>query len=398
MRMQPSQPPQVTRPEQTTEGKATLNLSHDPSVPAAFYNPRMSLNRDLAILFAKSYFNSRERIRICDPMCGSGVRSIRYAFELPGTSFILAGDKDTASAKATQANVLLNCAESRVSVVESDANLLLLNHEFDRFDLVDLDPFGSPAPFFESALRATTDMGVLAATATDMGPLSGARASAGLRKYGVTTIRSEFEKEMAARTLAGCLATIAARIGLGINIAFTHATDNYVRIYAVTAKGKTNANLSMRYMGFVEYCQSCLRRDTRDALSSIQPVCENCKEKKRIGGRIWVGKLWDQNLVKRMIERSPDLNSSRLSEIQKLLALVQEECEAPAFYYRTDVLSARLKTKPPKLTSLLEGLREKGYQATRTHFDPTGFRSNAPAVEIASVTRSLSGEAKPQEV
>jgi len=279
--------------------------------------------------------------------------------------------------------------QERVSVLESDANLLLLSHEAERFDLVDLDPFGSPAPFFDSAVRATQDGGVVAATATDMGPLTGARAAAGFRKYGVTLIKTEFEKEIAARTLAGCLAATAARIGLGVEIAFTHVIDHYARIYANITKGKKNANSSMKFLGFVEYCQSCLLRNSRNSLQSLCTTCESCGERKLIIGPVWTGKLWNPILVERMIKRTPLLVSNRLSEIQRLLSLIEEEDEAPAFHYRMDVLSAKLKMKPLKMQSFLGALRGNGYVATRSHFDPSAFRTNATSLEIAAIARSF---------
>lgn len=325
-------------------------------------------------------------------MSGSGVRAVRYMLELPNASIVVVGDKDQTAVKTTLATVRLNGLEDKISVVESDANLLLLNHETDRFDLVDLDPFGSPAPFFESTLRATVDGGVVAATATDMGPLTGARASACLRKYGVTPIRTEFEKEIAVRALVGCLAGIAGRLGLGVDIVFTHASDHYARIYAAIAKGKTQANVSTRSLGFVEYCRNCLRRDSHNSLQSIRTTCEDCGGREMIGGPYWLGKLCDRNVVIRMIEHCPRLVSSRLSEIQKMLSLIEEECEAPPFYYRTDLLSAKLTIKPPRLKTVLDALHGKGYKATRTHFDANGFRTDAPNLEVVSIMRSLANE------
>lgn len=375
-----------------TEGKAKIIVSEEGNASRAFYNPRMNLNRDLAVLFAQSYFAPSRQLRVCDPMSASGVRAVRYMLELPNVPNLVAGDKDRSAVKTTLATARLNNLEDRISVVESDANLLLLNHEIDRFDLVDLDPFGSPAPFFESALRATVDGGVIAATATDMGPLTGARASACLRKYGVTAIRTGFEKEIAARALAGCLTEIAGRLGLGVDIAFTHASDHYARIYATVSKGKTKANISTRSLGFIEHCGNCLRRDAHDSLQSIRTTCEDCGGRKMIGGPYWIGKLWNSHVVRRMIKNCPQLESSRLSEIQEMLSCVEEECEASPFYYRTDVLSANLRIKPPRLKTLLDALHDNHYKATRTHFDPVGFRACASNLEVLSIARSLANE------
>lgn len=355
-----------------------------------FYNPRMSLNRDLAVLFASSHFSSERRLRVCDPMTGSGVRAVRYVLESTNVETVFAADKDAATVESARAAVRLNGLEENITVVESDANTFLQDHVQERFDLVDLDPFGSPAPFFESAARATTDGGVVASTATDMGPLTGARPAACYRKYGSRSIRSEFEKEMAVRVLAGCLASTAGRLQLGINIAFAHASDHYARIYAAIMKGRPSANTSVKSVGFVEYCPNCLRRDARHSLEGIRTICEDCRRKTIIGGPLWLGPLWDIRTVQGMVERTPMLYSSRLSEIQRILTYGEQESRFPAFYYRTDSISRSLGTKPPALAAVFKALREAGYRTTGTHFHPNGFRTNADNREIISIVRSLS--------
>jgi len=377
-----------------SEGRARLDLpAEEEDGPKVFYNSKMSLNRDLAILFASSHFPAYRQLRICDPMTGSGVRAVRYVLETPNVLSVLAADTEPRTVETAQATARLNGAESKTTVVESDANVLLANHVNERFDLVDLDPFGSPAPFFENALRATLDGGVLAATATDMGPLTGARASACARKYGIRPVRSEFEKEMAVRILAACICMTAGRLKLGIEIVFSHASDHYARICARVSKGTGLANLSARSLGFVEYCPTCLRRAARDKLESIETSCEDCTGNTRIGGPIWLGPIWDEPTVKHMIERTPLLQSSRLSEVQEILACISEEQNAPALHYTTDAFSRRLTLRPPAMSRVLNALHEAGFSATRTHFNPTGFRTDASCMEITSILRALANVA-----
>lgn len=393
MTVQPESSSSVT-PE-ATEGRAKLILPSQATSgrTGVFYNPKMSLNRDLAILFASSYFPLWRRLRVCDPMTGSGVRAVRYAIELSNVTSVVAADNRPETVEAAQRTIQLNGLGAKITAVESDANLLLLNHLRERFDLIDLDPFGSPAPFFESAARATIDSGVIAATATDMGPLTGARAAACARKYGVRPIRTEFEKEMAIRVIASCLAAIAGRLELGINVVFSHASDHYARIYAAITKGKPSANFSAKSLGFIEYCPGCLRRDARNSLETIRTTCEDCGTKTKLGGPVWLGRLWDAATVQRMIGRTPELGSSRLSEIQQILGCIDEELDAPPFHYRTDAISGRLRMKPAGMNRVLNALHEAGYQAARTHFHSNGFRTDASCREIASILRTLTKEA-----
>ena len=369
------------------EGLAKLQLPPEPR--GVFYNPKMSINRDLAILFAGSHFPRSKEIRLCDPMTGSGVRAARYLLETKNVQRVVAADKESNAVKLAQETALLNQVADRVVVVHSDAHTLLSDHAADRFDFIDLDPFGSPAPFFEAALRATTDGGVIAATATDMGPLSGARPAACMRKYGVSPLRTEFEKELAVRTLASCVSITACKMELGTDIAFAHATDHYARLYAVVSKGRKAANRTLTSLGYVTYCPTCLFRSEVKSISSVQNRCGNCSAAARIGGPFWIDTMWDRTTVDSMVHRAPSLASSGLSDIQRLLGRVQLEIDSPRFYYTTDAIASAYRAKPPSIESLVESLMADGYQAARTHFCPTGFRTNASLRVIVDRFRTI---------
>ncbi|MGA3110006.1 MAG: tRNA (guanine(10)-N(2))-dimethyltransferase, partial [Candidatus Bathyarchaeia archaeon] len=369
-------PSPTYHPNVVVEGRARVQFTSRSS--NVFYNPKMSLNRDLAILFTISHFPKDRLLQLCDPMAGSGVRAVRYALEAPNVASVVAADRLPEAAELARETVRLNNVENKISVIEADAFTLLAKNPRERFDLIDLDPFGSSSPFFESALRATVSGGVLVATATDMGPLSGARPGACKRKYGVDTIRAEFEKEIALRTMASALMTTAAKLELGINLAFSHATDHYARLYATVTKGRKAANASLLNLGFVAHCSTCLTRTTISFLSSIRGDCENCRSRISVGGPFWLGPLWDRETVRRMIQHTPLLLSTRLSEIQKTLSSIESELDSAAFYYTTDAAAAAFRTKPPSISTLLSSLRHIGYKASRTHFNPTGFRTDAP--------------------
>jgi tRNA (guanine26-N2/guanine27-N2)-dimethyltransferase len=370
-----------------TEGKAKLQLL--PTYGKVFYNSRMSFNRDLAVLFASSYFSSTPKARVCDPMAGSGVRAVRYLLETSVIEHVVAGDRQALSAELAQETIRMNGVGSKASVVHRDAHTLLSQHSADRFDLIDLDPFGSPAPFFESALRATAAGGVIAATATDMGPLSGARPAACKRKYGISPLRTEFEKEIAVRTLASCLSAAACRMELGIDIAFSHATDHYARLYALVIRGRKAANRNLAYLQYLAYCPTCLFRTGKPSISSLQNRCANCGAPALIGGPFWFGPLWDRRIVDEMARHTPTLATSRFSEVEKTLNRIQGESHAPKFYYTTDAIASKYSTKPPSIASLLQSLRDLGFQATRTHFNPVGFRTNAPIRDIIGSFRTV---------
>jgi tRNA (guanine26-N2/guanine27-N2)-dimethyltransferase len=322
-------------------------------------------------------------------MTGSGVRVARYLLETANVEHVVAADSGQDAVELTRQTIRLNGLEERTTVIQVDAHTLLSNHTADRFDAIDLDPFGSPSPYFESALRANAAGGVIAATATDMGPLSGARPTACMRKYGVSTITTEFEKEIAVRTLASCLLAVASRLELGIDIAFSHTTDHYARLYAVVGKGRKAANHALTKLGYITYCPSCLYRSDNRSMSSVAGKCVNCGAVTKIGGPFWLGALWDRVTVESMIRRTPSLESSRLSEIQKMLDLILEELDPPSFYYTTGTISSVYGLKPPPVPGLVRALKNDGYRAARTHFNPTGFRTDAPLQTITALFRTI---------
>lgn len=334
------------------------------------------MNRDIGVLFVQSYFRGR-RIRICDPMTASGVRAIRYASECSNVESVTASDVDAASVGYANHMIQLNHLTERVTVVQANAVALLQDHVENRFDFVDLDPFGSPSPFFEGSLRCTAEDGVLAATATDMAPLTGTRPAACFRKYGIVVARTEFEKEIAVRVLAACLSLASGRLQLGVKVVFSHASDHYARIYVQVNRGKPAANSSIRNLGFLEYCSHCLHRTQQKLFEGLESNCENCGSKTTVIGPLWLGRLWDPELVAQMNENAATIVSSRLSDLQTLLDRIAGEVDAPPFYHRVDKLAHDLRTNPPRVREIVSALRSLGYVATLTHFHSNAFRTNA---------------------
>lgn len=86
---------------------------------------------------------------------------------------------------------------------------------FRYFDFLDLDPFGSPVEFLDTALRSVRRNGVLAVTATDTGVLCGAYRNACLRKYLAEPIRGPLCHEAGLRILIGTVVRYAAKYDLG---------------------------------------------------------------------------------------------------------------------------------------------------------------------------------------
>ena len=86
----------------------------------------------------------------------------------------------------------------------------MLTHE-KCFDVLDLDPYGSPSIFLDSALQSVADGGLLMCTATDMAVLCGNNSEVCMSKYGAYPLRGDYCHEMAVRILLYSLVSIPCK-------------------------------------------------------------------------------------------------------------------------------------------------------------------------------------------
>lgn len=365
-----------------------------PSKAPVFYNPVMELNRDIAVLALQAYQRTVNReISVCEPLAGCGVRGTRFAVEVDGVKKVVMNDINEKAFKLASYNVEMNKLDKRVLVRNEDANFLLSSYGAPRkrFDAIDIDPFGSPTPYIDSAVRALRSGGLLALTATDMAPLCGVYPKACIRKYRGKPLRTEYCHEIAVRLLAGCLATTAAKHDMGVDILFSHSTDHYIRLYAKIEHGARKADRTLQNMGYILHCFKCFHRETVKGplLSEHHGKCGECGSKLDVAGPLWLGKIFDKHFCG-LMEREAEGKKLRFKRrIWKILALTREESEAPVTYYVLDKICDALALSTPPIKKVMEALREKGFQAFPTHFNPRGIRSNASAKAIKEIVSAF---------
>ena len=364
-----------------------------PSKAPVFYNPVMELNRDIAILAVQAYQRVVNReISVCEPLTSSGIRGVRFATEIHGVKNVLISDINQRAFNLAKHNVQLNGLTERVTVHHKDANCLLSCHgaPHERFDVVDVDPFGSPVPYLDAAIRALRNNGLLAVTATDMAPLCGVHAKACIRKYGGKPLRTEYCQELAVRLLAGCVATVAAKHDIGIRVVFSHCSDHYVRVYAEIGYGAKKADESVKSLGYVLHCFNCLHRETaKDLFAKRLEQCPECGSKMDYAGPLWLEKMFDKQFCELMTEENMHRAFRNSGKIAKLLSLAIAEADAPMAYYVVDKISNKLALPVPSVGVLLQVLRENGFQAFPTHFNSLGIRTDAPALTIQKFLQKI---------
>lgn len=365
-----------------------------PSRLPVFYNPVMELNRDMAVLALQAFQQSLNReVDVCEPLTGCGVRGIRFALEVEGIKHVFLNDISEKAATLAEKNVEENGVEKLVSVKNSDANLFLSQHAAPRmrFDYVDVDPFGSPVPYMDSAVRAMRDDGLIALTATDMAPLCGVHPRACVRKYGGKPLRTEYCHELAIRLLTGSLASTAARHDVGVRLVFCHSTDHYIRVYAVTSYGAQKADSSIREMGYVLHCFNCFHRETANGLfTSLKQECPECHGKLSLAGPLWLGKIFDKDFIAKMQKELSKKKLKQEKRISKLLFLTENEADAPATYYVIDKICDKYELPAPSTESITKQL-EKAGRAMLTHFHKRGIKTNAAEKTVKEIIMKETG-------
>jgi len=369
-----------------------------PSKAPVFYNPRMELNRDLAVLALQTYQRMvKRKLFACEPLTGCGVRGIRIAREVEGVHKVVINDISSEATKLAQFNVKSNRVSKRVEVSNEDANLLLSKYAAPRkrFDYVDVDPFGSPSPYMDSAVRALRNGCLLALTATDMAPLCGVHPKACVRKYGGKPLRTEYCHELALRLLIGCTAMTAAKHDVGIRLVFSYSAYNHVRTYAILSYGAKEADKNVRAMGYVLHCFECFHRETtKGMVPLLKKDCPECGSRLHAAGPLWLGEMWDENFCVQMQREAKERNLRRRGEIIRLLSLAINEAEASITYYVVDKLCDRWSLPIPPMSKIVAELRKNGFQAVSTHFSTNAFRTDAPASVIREIVTKLAGSRK----
>ena len=362
-----------------------------PSKAPVFYNPVMEFNRDLTVLAFRAYQRMvNHEVNICEPLTSQGIRGIRYAAEVDGVSRVLLSDINRHAYELAKYNIELNKLQDKITIKYADANRVLSCNASPkkRFDIIDIDPFGTPVPYLDSAFKALRNKGLIAATATDLAPLCGVHAKACVRKYGGKPMRTEYCHELAVRLLAGCMAKVAAQHDIGVLILFSHSSDHYIRVYAQIQYGAKKADESIKNTGYIQHCFSCMHREITHQPFGC-PMCPECGAKMDYAGPLWTGSIADQAFVEQIIAENQNTAFRNSAKITKLLNQVKAEAMAPITYYVIDKLSGKLKLPAPSNQTFLTALKNSIYQAVPTHFNPRGIKTDAPALAMHKILREM---------
>jgi len=351
-----------------------------------FYNPDAALGRDLSLLALKAYASGVGRpVSVADPLTGLGARALRYAREGPEKTEVSANDLSRQAVALAEQAAALNGVEKRVSLSCMDARVFLLDRAAlgKRFDFIDLDPFGSPAPFLQSAVSALKRGGVLALAATDSATLSGVYPRTCLARYWARPLKTEYHHEVAARILMGFIARTLASQGLGARPLSAHRLGYALRLHVQAKVGSTMRQEALSSLGYLFHCFRCLRRALRPgALPAGSQECGGCGRPFSVAGPLWTGALFDVGFCAKMLETATYMSFSQPKEAFSLLAASLAEAQAPPTYFVPAKLGAKLKRPLRARAEFAAEIKRRGYSFVETHFETSGFRTDAPVEAI----------------
>lgn len=439
------------------ENSATIVM---PSKEAAFLNPVQEFNRDLSTLAIISWSqildrekkqryiahmetrnakrakrgepeNKRAKIdeeyrsykfNILEALSATGLRSIRYAKEIPLLGSILANDLSHSAVQAMRRNLALNFPPGRpleevaelqtedageavtkepqeskelpsaddlqihpdckVHVNQGDAIALMYEHRdpSKRFDVVDLDPYGTAAPFLDAAVQSVADGGLLCVTCTDLAVLAGHNYPEKCWSlYGGVSVKAEYSHEVALRLVLHAIATAAGRYGRYIQPMLSLSIDFYLRVFVRVWTRPETVKLNASKTGLVYSCGKCSdfhiqpmgrATSTPSVKTGVPNVkfgsapgpptdmrCGECGGSFHVGGPMWFGPIQDSEFCDEILE-TLDSGKHTFGTEARIRGMVSttrdvrtqsltQELDAPFYFHPAKVAGLFHCTSPP---------------------------------------------------
>ncbi|KAF2457923.1 S-adenosyl-L-methionine-dependent methyltransferase [Lineolata rhizophorae] len=296
------------------------------------------------------------RFTILDALSATGLRALRYAHELPFVTSVTANDLSAKAVRSIQLNVEHNRLEDKIRV--NHANALAHMYEIatfqgpaepedwkHRYNVIDLDPYGTAVPFLDAALQSVEDNGLLCVTCTD----AGVWASAGyLEKsfslYGGLPMKGLHSHEGGLRLILHAIATSAARYGIAIEPLLSLSIDFYARVFVRVRRSPADVKfLAGKTMQVYNCDQGCgawttqfmakntpvegrkgkFYKHSYAQAPTTSPHCMHCGFKTHLAGPMWGGPLHNPIFIQKILSYLPDLDPTTYPTLDRLEGMLQ---------------------------------------------------------------------------
>lgn len=408
---------------------------------------------------------SPPRFRILDALSATGLRALRYAKEIPFVTSVVANDMNPNATKSMALNIEHNDLKSLITPNTANAIGHMYqvaypptdshgpSHESQKYDVIDLDPYGTAAPFIDAALQALNDGGLLCVTCTDAGVF----ASTGYCEktyalYGGMPVKGSHAHEGGVRLIINSIASAAARYGLSVEPLLSLNIDFYARVFVRVRKspadvkflaGKTMLVYSCDY-GCGAWSTNMLGRNVSQAgknstffykhtiaqAPNADRLCDHCKQKTHVAGPMWGGPIHNRAFIEHvlasldsadeetyqtkqriegmlttaldelLVNKDPlndkDGKSATQKENKEMIPKVPAETlDHHPFFISLSALSKVLHCVAPSDASVKGALRHAGYTVTRSHCQPGSIKTDAPWSVIWEIMREWVRQKQP---
>ncbi|KAG1459556.1 hypothetical protein G6F56_006138 [Rhizopus delemar] len=431
----------ITQYNAVTEGKATILF---PKHNEVFYNPVQQFNRDMSIAAIRTWSeiynnekieriekklsrkkdekskealqNSLDKIKntnnftILEALGASGLRSIRYAKEIPKLKQVICNDIELDAMESIKRNVKYNgLTEELVKPNHGDAMRVMYDKvgQDEKFDVVDLDPYGSAAPFVDGAVQAVADGGLLCVTCTDLAILTGSmHPETCFGKYGGMPLKGMFPHEMALRLVLQQLQTSAGRYKRHIVPLVSCSIDFYLRVFVRVFTSPQEVKKAAKNMAIMYECTGChayavqhlgkvslkdngAERHTPSTGPPVNSLCDHCNSTHHIGGPAWGTQIHNQEFVTKMLQHVKDNEESygTSTRMKGMLTVIKEEIETP-FYWTLARLCGTVHCNSIPILDLNSAILNAGYQVSSSHCGRQTIKTDAPASVIWDIMRA----------
>ncbi|XP_037583495.1 tRNA (guanine(26)-N(2))-dimethyltransferase isoform X2 [Cebus imitator] len=286
--------------------------------------------------------------------------------------------------------------------------MLMYQHQkvSERFDVIDLDPYGSPARFLDAAVQAVSEGGLLCVTCTDMAVLTGKSKETCYSKYGAMALKSRACHEMALRIVLHSLDLHANCYQRFVVPLLSISADFYVRVFVRVFASPAKVKASASKQALVFQCVGCgafhLQRlakasgvpGDRVKFSAacgppVTPECEHCGQQHQLGGPIWAEPIHDLDFVGRVLE-AVSTNPGRFNtseRIRGVLSVITEELPDVPLYYTLDQLSSTIHCSTPSLLKFRSALLHADFRVSLSHTCKNAVKTDAPASTLWDIMR-----------
>ncbi|KAK3319340.1 S-adenosyl-L-methionine-dependent methyltransferase [Apodospora peruviana] len=305
---------------------------------------------------------------ILDALSASGLRALRYANEIPFVTSVTSNDLTKSAVETIRMNVMHNKLEDKIDISHDDA----LAHMYgvvvkelryramhpgnptksDKYDVVDLDPYGTAAPFLDAAVQAVRDDGgLLCVTCTD----SGVWASNGYPEkcyslYGGVPLKGWYSHEVGLRLILHAIETAAAKYGLAMEPLLSLSIDYYLRVFVKIRKSPARVKFQGGKNMITYNCDQGCGAWVTQPLMKNKPTpnkkgdgtfykhgfiagptagmaCEHCGSTMHLAGPMYGGRIHSPAFIKSVLAEAAEASTEVYGTVERIRGMLQTALE-----------------------------------------------------------------------